>query len=383
MEIKTIGEVKVAVIVPRFDSHTAEEVETALTAVIEKGTKRVLCDFSLTKYISNAGLRVLLLTAKGLQKSGGQLVLCSLSSTVREVFEIAGLTQLFTIYDSVGLALKDLEWKDNKTGEKHWKIKSIDPRIAREIGFHGSHWHTAHGGYFADPAIALPLINAVKDAIAISSPAVVADLGAGTGFILSELLKQGQYPGVRLINVDISERQLEKENDPRTLSLHVSVDEITRELLDPGNRPLLFVMRSVLHYFGHKGLRPLLAYLRSQMKTGEFFVHQTACFEHESDAQRVNLLFQRMRVNKWFPTVSELSKYLREEGWTVDRISPAPKLLATPLDLVERYQLGKKEIFRIRDEISQLYGEALGVFVATPDGFNAYLPYKIITCRAT
>nr|QNO55647.1 hypothetical protein AMFAPHJD_00022 [Methanosarcinales archaeon ANME-1 ERB7] len=246
MEIKTIGDVKVAVMVPRFDFHTAEEVETA------------------------------------------------------------GLTQLFTIYDSVGLALKDLEWKDNKTGEKHWKIKSIDPRIAREIGFHGSHWHTAHGGYFADPAIALPLINAVKDAIAISSPAVVADLGAGTGFILSELLKQGQYPGVRLINVDISERQLEKGEDSRILSLHVSIDEITRELLDPGNRPLLFVMRSVLHYFGHKGLRPLLAYLRSQMKTGEFFVHQTACFEQECDAQRINLLYQRMRVNKWFPTVSEL-----------------------------------------------------------------------------
>jgi|GEM_PF-116311 len=383
MEIKTIGHVKVAVIVPRFDSHTAEEVETALIALIEKGTKRVLCDFSRTKYISSAGLRVLLLTAKGLQKSGGQLVLCSLSSDVREVFEIAGLTQLFTIYDSVGQALKDLDWKNNKTGEKHWRIKSIDPRIAREIGFHGSHWQIAHGGYFADPAIALPLITSLKDAITISSPAVVADLGAGTGFILSELFKHGQYPGVRLINVDISERQLEKENDPRTLSLQVSVDEITRELLDPGNRPLLFVMRSVLHYFGHKGLRPLLAYLRSQMKTGEFFVHQTICFEHESDAQRVNLLYQRMRLNKWFPTVSELSTYLREEGWTVDCISPAPKALATSQDLAERYQLGKKEIYRTRDEISQLYGEAPGMFVATPEGFNAYLPYKIFTCRAT
>jgi len=337
----------------------------------------------MTKYISSAGLRVLLSTAKKLQKSDGLLVLCSLSSTVREVFEIAGLTPLFTIYDSMGRALKDLEWKDNKTSEKHWKIKSIDPRIAREIGFHGSHWRTAHGGYFANPAIARPLITALKNAIAISSPAVVADLGAGTGFILSELLMQGQYPGVMLINVDISERQLEKEKDSRILSLHVSIDEIARELLDPGNRPLLFVMRSVLHYFGHKGLRPLLAYLRSQMKTGEFFVHQTICFEQESDAQRINLLYQRMQVNKWFPTFSELSTYLRDEGWTVERISPAPKILATSQDLAERYQLGKKDIYRIRDEISQLYGEAPGVFVATPDGFNAYLPYKIITCRAT
>nr|QNO51253.1 hypothetical protein IGHJBHOP_00014 [Methanosarcinales archaeon ANME-1 ERB6] len=115
MEIKTIGDVKVAVIVPRFDSRTAEEVETAFTALIEKGTKRLLCDFSMTKYISSAGLRVLLSTAKKLQKSGGPLVLCSLSPNVREVFEIAGLTPLFTIYDSVGRALKDLEWKDNKT----------------------------------------------------------------------------------------------------------------------------------------------------------------------------------------------------------------------------------------------------------------------------
>ena len=121
------------------------------------------------------------------------------------------------------------------------------------------------------------MISALKDAIAISSPAVVADLGAGTGFILSELLMHGQYPGVRLINVDLSERQLEKGEDSRILSLHVSIDEITRELLDTGNRPLLFVMRSVLHYFGHNGPRPLLAYLRSQMKTGEFFVHQSIC----------------------------------------------------------------------------------------------------------
>ena len=29
MEMKTIGDVTVAVMVPRFDSHTAEEVETA------------------------------------------------------------------------------------------------------------------------------------------------------------------------------------------------------------------------------------------------------------------------------------------------------------------------------------------------------------------
>jgi anti-anti-sigma factor len=381
MEIKTIGDVKVAVMAPRFDSYTAEEAGSLLTKFINRGTKKLLCDFSRTEYISSAGLRVLLLTAKGLQKSGGQLALCSLSSHVREVFEIAGLTLLFNIYDSQEHALQDHEWKE--TVEKHWKAKLADPRIAREIGFHGSHWRTAHGGYFANPTTALPLINALKDAIAISSPAVVADLGGGTGFILNELLMYGQYPGVRLINVDISEHQLGEEKDSRILSLHVSIDEITRELLDPGNRPLLFAMRSVLHYFGHKGLRPLLGYLRSQMKAGEFFVHQTCCFEHERAAQRLNLLYQQMHVNKWFPTVSELVAYLREEGWTVEAVSPAPKLLATSQELAQRYQLNKEEVHRIRDEISRSYGEEPGIFSVTPDGFNVYIPYQIFTCRVT
>lgn len=109
MEIKTVDDVKIAAIVPRFDAYSAKEVEDALKEVIEGGAKKILCDFSQAEYISSAGLRVLLATAKSLQRSGGQIALCSLKPYVKEVFETAGFTQLFKIYDSEEAALEALK----------------------------------------------------------------------------------------------------------------------------------------------------------------------------------------------------------------------------------------------------------------------------------
>ena len=109
MEIRTVNEVKVAVLVSRFDAYNAKEVETALKELIESGTKKILCDFSGTEYISSAGLRVLLTTTKSLQKTGGKIALCALKPYVREVFETAGFTQLFKIYESEKDALRELK----------------------------------------------------------------------------------------------------------------------------------------------------------------------------------------------------------------------------------------------------------------------------------
>ena len=106
MEVKTLGDVRVAVIVPRFDAYTSREVEAAFSDLVQSGCTKLLCDFSGTDYIASAGLRVLLSIAKSLQKSGGQIALCSLKPYVYEVFETAGFTQIFKIYDSEEAALK-------------------------------------------------------------------------------------------------------------------------------------------------------------------------------------------------------------------------------------------------------------------------------------
>ena len=109
MEVKTIDDVKVAVIVPRLDGHAAGEMETALNDLIQQGTGKLLFDFSRTGYISSAGLRLLIVTGKKLQKNGGKLVLCSIQPYVREVMDLVGLIPYFTIYDSEEEALKSFE----------------------------------------------------------------------------------------------------------------------------------------------------------------------------------------------------------------------------------------------------------------------------------
>jgi anti-anti-sigma factor len=109
MEIRTEGNTAIAVMVPRFDAYTANDVEAALRDLIVKGTKNIVCDFSQTEYVASAGLRVLLSSAKSLQRSGGQILLSSMKPYVHEVFEISGFTQIFKVFDSQKEALQTLK----------------------------------------------------------------------------------------------------------------------------------------------------------------------------------------------------------------------------------------------------------------------------------
>ncbi|MCW4029010.1 MAG: STAS domain-containing protein [Candidatus Bathyarchaeota archaeon] len=109
METRTEGDITIAVMVPRFDAYTANDVETELKELIAKGAKKIICDFSQTEYVASAGLRVLLSSAKSLQRSGGQILLVSMKPYVFEVFEISGFTQIFKIFGSEKEALQSLK----------------------------------------------------------------------------------------------------------------------------------------------------------------------------------------------------------------------------------------------------------------------------------
>ncbi len=100
VEVKTIVDAKILMIIPRVDASNAKNVETGLTELINGGTKKIVCNFAKNEYISSAGLRVFLSALKMMKKIGGQIVLCSLHPYVKEVFDMAGFSQLFTIYST-------------------------------------------------------------------------------------------------------------------------------------------------------------------------------------------------------------------------------------------------------------------------------------------
>lgn len=105
IEIEKNGEIALASVKGRLDSVTAPEMEKQFTALIGQGEKKVLIDLDGLEYISSAGLRVLLVIAKGLKAAQGTLVLCSLAPIVREVMVISGFDKIFTMADDRSAAL--------------------------------------------------------------------------------------------------------------------------------------------------------------------------------------------------------------------------------------------------------------------------------------
>ncbi|HQX66055.1 MAG TPA: STAS domain-containing protein [Dokdonella sp.] len=93
---ETIAEVRVLGLTGRLDTDTAADLELAAQDLIDAGARDFIVDLGGVGYVSSAGLRVLLMIGKSIDGKGS-LRLCGLNATVRQVFDVAGFTQLFVI----------------------------------------------------------------------------------------------------------------------------------------------------------------------------------------------------------------------------------------------------------------------------------------------
>ena len=89
----------------RMDSSNSREFHSDLEAVIAESDAALVLDFEDVSYISSAGMRVILLAAKNLQKSGMRFTLCSMNDSIREVFKISGFDKIIPIHKSQTEAL--------------------------------------------------------------------------------------------------------------------------------------------------------------------------------------------------------------------------------------------------------------------------------------
>lgn len=88
------------------DTNSAPDVKSGLDELIGAGASKIVMDLSFMEYISSAGLRVLLLTGKQLKGSSGELRLCGMNESVRDVFDISGFSSIFNIFDTAADAQK-------------------------------------------------------------------------------------------------------------------------------------------------------------------------------------------------------------------------------------------------------------------------------------
>ena len=81
-----------------IDLHCSPQVKQTLEPLIEKKVARVLIDFSAVSYIDSSGLAVLIESMQRISSYGGTFALFGLRESVRGIFEIARLDQVFKIF---------------------------------------------------------------------------------------------------------------------------------------------------------------------------------------------------------------------------------------------------------------------------------------------
>jgi len=103
--LNKIENVVILTIKGRADASSVTKLEATCKKILDQNENNVLIDGTQLDFISSAGLRVLLKLAKIIKKNAGELAVAHVNDLVRQIFEISGFIELFSIYENVVEAL--------------------------------------------------------------------------------------------------------------------------------------------------------------------------------------------------------------------------------------------------------------------------------------
>lgn len=91
-------------IVGRVDSSVSESLEQKVLEVVARDDRTII-DLQDTNYVSSAGLRSFIVFARHAHARSRKIALCGLHEEIAEIFDLAGMLELFAIYDTVDAAV--------------------------------------------------------------------------------------------------------------------------------------------------------------------------------------------------------------------------------------------------------------------------------------
>lgn len=94
------GQTCVLALSGRIDSTNADQLTARVNKLLEAGEKSLVVDFKEVLYLTSAAFRVLLVATDEAERSAARFALCSVLGQVRELFEMGGLLDAFTIHAS-------------------------------------------------------------------------------------------------------------------------------------------------------------------------------------------------------------------------------------------------------------------------------------------
>ncbi|MCA0930860.1 STAS domain-containing protein [Lutimonas saemankumensis] len=107
IKLKEIQDKIVIAFIGTLDTNTSPVAEDAILELLDKGTKKMLIDLEQTRYVSSAGLRVFLATAKRIMANSGTLTLCHPNEIVKDILTVSGFNTIIDVSPTVKDALND------------------------------------------------------------------------------------------------------------------------------------------------------------------------------------------------------------------------------------------------------------------------------------
>lgn len=107
INMKEIGDVTIFDLSGTLDTNTSPQAEARINESLEKETKKMIIDLDQTKYVSSAGLRVFLGTAKRMMANSGTLILAAPNKIVKEILQVSGFDTIIEVRNTVEKALEE------------------------------------------------------------------------------------------------------------------------------------------------------------------------------------------------------------------------------------------------------------------------------------
>jgi anti-anti-sigma factor len=94
----------------RLDFGNAAGFEKQLEQVLTGASRpaSLIIDCAALEYVSSAGLRAFLVTARASQRAGVRFALCALQPAVHEVFDLSGFSRILAVYPDRATALAQM-----------------------------------------------------------------------------------------------------------------------------------------------------------------------------------------------------------------------------------------------------------------------------------
>lgn len=85
----------------RIDAAAAPLFESHCSRYLDEGHTTLVIDLSDVDYLSSAGLRSLVAVSRRLRPMNGKMMIVGVRGTVKEIFDIAGFSDLFPMCDTI------------------------------------------------------------------------------------------------------------------------------------------------------------------------------------------------------------------------------------------------------------------------------------------